>query len=71
MDVDYLPVRRLLRRIPPLYRAVTSFASPASRGQRLRAVGRTVRYDVRTRVLGRPTVAGDRLPFAHPGPARR
>ncbi len=56
-DMDHTFARQLLRQVPPLQRVVTSFASPASRGQRLRAVGRTVRYEVRTRYLKRPTTA--------------
>ena len=60
----------LLGRVPPLYRAAASFGSPASRGQRLRAAGRTIKYDVRTRYLKRPTVAaiGDHSKIiAYPG----
>ena len=34
-----------------------NFAAPANRGGRLRAVGRTVRFDLMTLRLGRPTVA--------------
>lgn len=60
----------LLGSVPPLYRAAASFGSPASRGQRVRAAGRTLRYDVRTRYLKRPTVAtiGDHSKIiAYPG----
>lgn len=54
-----------LRRIPPLYwlvRLLRNVGSPANRGARLRAAARVIGFDVRTRLLRRPTVAaiGDR-----------
>jgi FkbM family methyltransferase len=60
----------VLRSMPPVYRAVASFGSPASRGQRLRAAGRTVKFDIRTRLLKHPTTAaiGDHSKIiAYPG----
>ncbi|MEV6652979.1 FkbM family methyltransferase [Streptomyces sp. NPDC051219] len=48
---------RLAKRTGPLFRVASSFASPANRAHPFRAVVRTVSYDVRTRWLGRPTVA--------------
>lgn len=49
-----------LRRLPPLYwmlRLLRNVGSPANRGARLRAAGRVIRFDVRTRLLRRPTIA--------------
>ncbi len=49
--------KTVLTKVPPLYRLAANVASGASRGHRLRAVGRTIRYDLQTRMLKRPTLA--------------
>ena len=49
--------KRLLRKVPPLRRLIINMASEASRGHRLEVGMRTVGYELRTRLLGRPTVA--------------
>lgn len=49
--------RQLTADTPPLsllYRWAGNFASPANRGRRLAAVGRTIRYDVQVRLLKKP-----------------
>ena len=56
-DLVRAKAKRLLRKIPPLRRLVTNIASEASRGHRIEAGMRTIGYDVRTKLLGRPTVA--------------
>lgn len=58
------------RRGRPVRRIVANVASPASKGKRLEALRRAVSYDVRTRVMKRPTVAtiGQRSKIiAYPG----
>lgn len=49
--------KRVLRTVPPVSRVVANMTNPGSRGHRLEAGLRTVSFDVRTRLLGRPTVA--------------
>lgn len=47
----------LLRKIPPLERLITNIASEASRGHRVEVGMRTVGFEVRSRLLGRPMMA--------------
>ena len=42
--------------MPPLNRLVRNVGSPASRGKRLQALGKTLYFDTRTRLLQQPTV---------------
>ena len=56
-DAVRAQAKRVLRNIPPLRRLITNMASEASRGHRLEVGMRTVGYELRTRLLGRPTVA--------------
>ena len=56
-DLFRAKAKRLLRNIPPLRRLITNIASEASRGHRVEAGMRTIGYEVRTRLLRRPTVA--------------
>jgi FkbM family methyltransferase len=50
-------LERALGKVPPLHRLARNVGSPASRGHRFQAAWRTVHFDVRTRILKRPTVA--------------
>jgi len=49
--------KMLLRKSPPLFRLTANVIAPVNRGQRIKAAGRTIAYDVRTRALGKPTTA--------------
>jgi FkbM family methyltransferase len=63
-------LERALSAVPPVHRLAANVASPASRGHRFAAAWRTVRFDIRTRLLRRPTVAplGDHSKIiAYPG----
>ncbi len=62
--------KQLLRKVPPLYRMASSFTHPSNSNARLRAVGRTLKYDVMTRGFKRPATArvGDHSRIvAYPG----
>src|SRR4051794_8078066 len=41
---------------PSLHRLIATAFHPSHRGRRLAAIGRTVRYELRTTALGRPSV---------------
>src|SRR4051812_28355973 len=55
-------VSKWLEVAPPIHRLVATAVHPSPRGRRAAAIGRTARYEVRTSLLGRPSVIplGDR-----------